>query len=299
LIDNQKIKVSICIPIYKPDHIFFEVLEELTNHSENIETLVIFETIDELSQKSNEAKINKIIENKILHFEFKTILKPNFHHSKTRNLMIENIKSPYVLFTTQDTSLGNVDLGSLLKKMDLAKADALTVRHIPRRHAFSRVWEIMFTNVANDAITNSQVGWWSNNFSIYKTKNLYELPFPEFEFAEDFYWAQLAQGIGLKLVFSMDYYVIHHNQDNYQNAKNRAIQESRASYSSARVFGKKVRKINLTKSLLSIILQTSIVEFKAGSILKSLKELRLYFSFFSHQYWRIRNWNKLVKGEGN
>jgi len=288
-------RLSVGIPIYKPDNSFFLLLNDLVSKFPIIDHYIIFETIDSISQSSHEPDIKQIISHSGSKLSYEKVLKEKFDHSRTRNQIVERSSSDYILFITQDILIGHIDLEGMISSLDLTNSDACTVRHEPLKYAFSKSWELMFSHIAFNFMSHNQISWWSNNFSIYRVDKLRDLPFPDFPFAEDYYWTRLANGMGLKLQYFMKFSIYHHNQDSIDAAKKRGILEAKAAFAASNFFGEAINPIPVYRSMLRLAFGLLRYEFELRHLLNFVKELHLYISYLVHNFFRIKTWNNLIK----
>ena len=293
---NFEQDLAVCIPIYKPDGAFFKFLDELLSNSHQIRQLVVFETLDTQFDKSSEFELRLKMQNKELILNYRKIDRKDFHHAITRNEMMEEVICKYSLFSTQDARIGSIKLDDIIQLCESENLDAICVRHEPPALAFRRSWEKMFSQVAHDYAVTKNVGWWSNNFAIYRTDRLKQIPFPEFPFAEDFHWAKMASKMGMHLSYSMRYFIIHLNDDSIKSAYYRGKQEAQSGILSAKFYGEALHKLSLTQWIKNVFLGTLRLDFHIQAWPKLLLELGIYLSFLSHNTGRIRNWNSLLRG---
>jgi glycosyltransferase involved in cell wall biosynthesis len=289
--------LSVGIPIYKPNVLFFDLISKLVSQHPSIEQYIIFETVDDFAQENSFELLQQLFRNTKSSLVYEIILKDTFHHSRTRNQIVTRSDTEYILFITQDIILGNVDIANMLEAIDRSNIDAGTVRHQPINYAFSKIWELMFANIAFAQMNSGSISWWSNNFAIYRVKTLLKLPFPDFSFAEDYYWTRIANGMGFKLKYFMSESIRHLNQDSIDTAKKRGSLEAQAAYEAARYFGDPTHKIPRVKSLIRIVLMILRYEFRVSRLNLFFEDFSMYSAHLAQNFSRIQTWNALVKGK--
>jgi hypothetical protein len=291
-----KSELTICVPIYKPDKSFIHLVKQLIENSSCIKQLIIYETFDPTCKKDSGLVFEKSKFTDI-DFIYSRIEKKNFHHAYTRNLMVKDVKSKYVLFVTQDILIGYLDLDRILDQCDTFDLDSLCIRHTPHKQAFRRSWEYMFANLVKNLQDSKKISWWSNNFAIYRTESLLQIPFPPFGFAEDYNWARIASGMGMKLKYSTRDFIIHQNQDSLQEAYRRGQLEASESFKSAKYFGETRNKISILGWIAHSFVGVIRTDLKIETKIRLMLEAKRYLAFLSQNIGRIQEWNKLIKGK--
>lgn len=161
-----------------------------------------------------------------------------FRHGKTRNELVQKIRTELVLFTVQDakptsSSWLNYMVESLIDSAADAMCGGQCVPKSPRTNPLQWFRPIDRTNrietyspeqysVAS-AITRASYCRWDNVNAIYKTQTLQSIPFPDVDFGEDAGWAKAALEANNTIGYCSQGKVYHYHHENPDFVRNRVI----------------------------------------------------------------------------
>ena len=219
---TSKIKVSICIPVYKGTQNLNKLIP-LLNSQRNVDIeLVIIET------KSNEniSALLKSFKGKFVH---KIINKKDFQHGKTRNLLAQLATHQDIIFLTQDALPVSPNFAyDMISPIDIKSGIVATYcRHkaYEEHSAFLKNDLEEFFNHTHynfpaivsyrDVKLSNDAKFFSTNACAINKNTLIKYPFPEVNHGEDQLWSLSILKLGLKKAF-LNYVEVYHSHD-YMN----------------------------------------------------------------------------------
>lgn len=219
-------KIDVCIPTYKPDQRFLELLESLERQSEPVQKIILFNTEEKYFEG---LVIGTDFYDRFKNVEVHHISVHEFDHGHTRNELRRHSDADVMIFMTQDAVPADEKLvENLIKPLREGQADISYARQIPAEDAgaaeqFSRYFNYPEKSRIKSLADLEELGiktfFCSNACAAYKRETFER--FGEFInhtiFNEDMIFASGVIKGGGKIAYAAEAKVIHsHNYTNIQ-----------------------------------------------------------------------------------
>lgn len=124
------LKVDVIIPIYKPDHSFFELLDKLESQTYPVQKIIIMNTEEKyFEQLAYGSRFPEKYHNVIL----KHLSKKEFDHGRTRSIAVKKSDADVFVMMTQDAMPADLTLiEKLVKALEPEGVAAAYARQLPK-----------------------------------------------------------------------------------------------------------------------------------------------------------------------
>ena len=213
-------KISVLIPVYKPDKSFDTVISRLLNQKIKVNKIIIINTVD---HKSGELK-NIWNSDKIL---IKNIQKSEFNHGLTRNYGMTLSDADYVMCMTQDAIPADRHLiDQLIKVFENEDVIVAYAKQIPRKDCkyverYTRAFNYPDEDIVKTRDSIDTMGikaiFCSDVCAMYDRNKYFEIGgFRKADFNEDMLFAYDAITSGKKVYYASKARVIHSHNYSYR-----------------------------------------------------------------------------------
>ena len=200
-----------------------------------------------------------------------------FNHGKTRNELLQKVKTELVLFTVQDARPSSSSwIQSMVSALIESEADAICggqcvpesketnpfqwFRPITKQNKTTTYDSLQFQTATAEA--RFSMCCWDNVNSIYKTDILKKIPFPHVDFGEDMAWAKTALEANVTIGYCDHGKVFHYHHENPDFVRNRVIAIWRSRWELFKIQPPGPIKLNMwwwTKNGISLIYHYRII----------------------------------------
>lgn len=174
------------------------------------------------------------------YFDQQLVIDQNsFRHGPSRNLAVAKVRSPVVVFITQDAIPANRQwLRRMVEPLLTMDVAASTGYHFTPGRGRYRLLQVSINmdrspsfrsledQIVDGYLDVGAIQFMSNNCAAYRTDVLKSLPFPAVDFAEDQAWARQALRQGYRLAYARGAWTEHWNDLGLKSAWQRGRQEA-------------------------------------------------------------------------